>query len=447
MVIPPISCDRAVCGLMIRPTANTPSSRGTRTSPVSASTRDLGELGAEGVRRVAARLRLGVVAGGARARRRAVAADSSRQRPGGLDDRRAPGGGAHRAAGDATPAGSVAVADLDLDALERARPSASAAICGQRGPRAGADVGGADPDACSVPSGSARTRARSRRRAAPGRSRRRRRSRPASAPRGAAAARRAPPSRTARAPSRRQSTRWRLRERLAGLGVDLGLVADAQLDRVDAERLGELVDRATRARTCPGHSPGARIHDGVGTSSAASRCVVRRFGAAYIIRVATAVCSANSSIVRRSARRRRGAIAGQPPVAVGAEPEALDRRRAVAGEREHLLAGQCELHRAADRPARPSRRASRAGGRRPSSRSRRPRSGEMHADPLRRQAEHLGDLARVEPWVASWTRRRRPARDAGVRLHRVVVLVGRRVRAVQRAARRARVKERTRRGR
>jgi hypothetical protein len=44
----------------------------------------------------------------------------------------------------------------------------------------------------------------------------------------------------------------------------------------------------------PGHSPGARIHDGVGTSSATSRCAVRRFGAAYIQREQIAVCSANS---------------------------------------------------------------------------------------------------------------------------------------------------------
>ncbi len=54
---------------------------------------------------------------------------------------------------------------------------------------------------------------------------------------------------------------------------------------------------ADSSANMPGHSPGARIHDGVGTSSAASRCVVRRFGAAYIIRVATAVCSANSRTV------------------------------------------------------------------------------------------------------------------------------------------------------
>jgi hypothetical protein len=47
----------------------------------------------------------------------------------------------------------------------------------------------------------------------------------------------------------------------------------------------------------PGHSPGARIQEGVGTSSRARRCVVRRVGDAYIIRVATAVCSANSLTV------------------------------------------------------------------------------------------------------------------------------------------------------
>ncbi len=53
---------------------------------------------------------------------------------------------------------------------------------------------------------------------------------------------------------------------------------------------------AVSSPNMPGHSPGARIHDGTGTSSAASRWVVRRCGAAYIIRAGTAVCSANSLI-------------------------------------------------------------------------------------------------------------------------------------------------------
>jgi hypothetical protein len=47
----------------------------------------------------------------------------------------------------------------------------------------------------------------------------------------------------------------------------------------------------------PGHSPGARIQAGTGTSSRTRRCVVRRCSAAYMCRVATAVCSANSLTV------------------------------------------------------------------------------------------------------------------------------------------------------
>ena len=37
--MPPMNCERAVFGLMMRPAAKTPSMRGTRTSPVSTSTR------------------------------------------------------------------------------------------------------------------------------------------------------------------------------------------------------------------------------------------------------------------------------------------------------------------------------------------------------------------------------------------------------------------------
>ena len=51
---------------------------------------------------------------------------------------------------------------------------------------------------------------------------------------------------------------------------------------------------ADSSANMPGHSPGARIQDGVGTSRRTTRWVVRRCGAAYMCRVATAVCSANS---------------------------------------------------------------------------------------------------------------------------------------------------------
>jgi hypothetical protein len=45
----------------------------------------------------------------------------------------------------------------------------------------------------------------------------------------------------------------------------------------------------------PGASPGARIQRGVGTSRRTRRWPVCRFGAAYMCRVATVVCSANSN--------------------------------------------------------------------------------------------------------------------------------------------------------
>ena len=51
---------------------------------------------------------------------------------------------------------------------------------------------------------------------------------------------------------------------------------------------------ADSSANMPGHSPGARIQDGVGTSSRTTRWVVRRCGAAYMCRVATADCSVNS---------------------------------------------------------------------------------------------------------------------------------------------------------
>ena len=48
---------------------------------------------------------------------------------------------------------------------------------------------------------------------------------------------------------------------------------------------------ATSWANMPGISPGARIHDGTATSSGTRRWPVRRFSAAYSIRVGAAVCS------------------------------------------------------------------------------------------------------------------------------------------------------------
>ena len=58
---------------------------------------------------------------------------------------------------------------------------------------------------------------------------------------------------------------------MPALGVGLGLVADRAARSGRARRRRPARPWPTPARTCPGHSPGARIHDGVGTSSATSR--------------------------------------------------------------------------------------------------------------------------------------------------------------------------------
>ena len=69
---------------------------------------------------------------------------------------------------------------------------------------------------------------------------------------------------------------------------------------------------ATSWANTPGISPGARIHDGTATSSGISRWLVCRCGAAYIIRVAVAVCSANS-LTREVCSTTRWSIATSVP--------------------------------------------------------------------------------------------------------------------------------------
>ena len=98
----------------------------------------------------------------------------------------------------------------------------------------------------------------------------------------------------------------------------------------------------------------------------------------------------------------------QPAVAAGAELEALDRRRAVAGEREHLLPRDGELDRPAERAARTSPRARRAGAASPSSRSRRRRAARSRA-PARARARTSSR------WSAPFARRPGSSRTASAR--------------------------------
>ena len=135
---------------------------------------------------------------------------------------------------------------------------------------------------------------------------------------------------------------------------------------------------ADSSANMPGHSPGARIHDGVGTSSATRRWRGAPVGRRVHDARGDAVCSANSAH-RRGLLERLVGDRGEAAVGGRAEADALDRRRAVADDGEHLLAGQRDLDRAARPCARRSRRARTAAAGCPWSRSRRRRAGRRRA--------------------------------------------------------------------
>ena len=294
--MPPRNCDRDVSGLRIRPQANTPSIRATRTSPVSAFTRTSPNCAPNACR-----------ANGSCARMSSpVSASASSPSSGTLPSR--PSICSRSAVialtiaephevvpidPPASIANGSALSPMSTRTRSSGTSSASAAICVST-VRAPVPMSAAPMPTTNVPSAFARANAddgarragyvddatpvpTSQRAVAP-RARGRVAAVPAEALRALA-----------------QALRRRPRE-LNGSplsGSVVGLVAHAQLDRVEAGRVRELVHRATRARTCPGVSPGARIHDGVGTSSA-----TRRWR-----RPPVAAPRTSSASARRSARR------------------------------------------------------------------------------------------------------------------------------------------------
>ena len=101
----------------------------------------------------------------------------------------------------------------------------------------------------------------------------------------------------------------------------------------------------------PGHSPGARIQNGTATSSLASRCDVLRVAAAYSIRDGGGLLG--ELLDGGGLLDDVVADGGQRAVTLGAEPDVLDGRRAVADDGEHLLPGERQLDRAPARTLRP----------------------------------------------------------------------------------------------
>ncbi len=213
------------------------------------------------------------------------------------------------------------------------------------------------------------------------------------------------------------------RERVAALGIDRRLVADAQLDRIDAAGDRQLVERGLE-----------REHAGALARRAHPR---RRRQVERDQAVGGPPGRRGVHHPRRERRllgellHRRGLLDDvvgdrlQPAVAVGAELQALDGRRAVAGEGEHLLAGDGELDRAIDVPG-AHRREHHVWPRRP---LRAEPAADVRRDdpyPVGVEAEHLGhrrdDAPRALRRVVQVQTAAGPGGDRGVRLHRVVVL-------------------------
>ena len=277
--MPPMNCERAVVGLMIRPAANTPSSRGTRTSPVSASTRTSANWAPKAWRASRSvgldrprpcRRRLEPSGGTSPPWRRAPRQRLAGPRRPPSPTTRCPSSRRRRGAGGSalSPISTRTRSGVDAERV--------GGDLGEHGARAGADVGGADRARRSAPSGSARGG----RLARPAVGRvgrgRRRRCRPASGRRGGR------PARVAAGPAEALGALAQARdevaraERQAALGIDVRLVADAQLDRVDAARRSPARPSPTPARTCPGTRRARASTTASARRAATSRWLVRR---------------------------------------------------------------------------------------------------------------------------------------------------------------------------
>ena len=132
-----------------------------------------------------------------------------------------------------------------------------------------------------------------------------------------------------------------VRPRVAGLRVDVGFVADAQFDRVDVAGDGEFVHRDLEGE-----------HAGALTG----RTHPERHGHIEFREPVTGLAGGGGV---QHARRDRGLLGvlldgggllddlvadgGERAVALGAEPDVLDGRGAVADDGEHLLTGERQL--------------------------------------------------------------------------------------------------------
>ena len=287
----------------------------------------------------------------------------------------------------------------------RGTPSASAAIWVRIGPGAGADVGGGHP---RPRSGRPAARGPGRSTAAPssGRWRRPRRCRSTRRP---SRRRRGPritvgPAEPA-APSRRQSTKCRLLNGRPVSGSTRGSLrmrsSIGSMPSCSASssiaRLQRRPCRAPRRGPASSAASARRAGPGGGWCAGSGRRTCAGWRPRSARRTRTAA---------RSARPPRGRSRSGVPSRSAAEPDPLDRRRAVADQAEHRLAGQRQLAPAGRRPGRAIAASTAFGaGRALGAEAAADVLGD-HVDPLGRQAEDGADRAGASPdgcWLESYS--------------------------------------------
>ncbi len=129
---------------------------------------------------------------------------------------------------------------------------------------------------------------------------------------------------------------------LALVAVGLGVVAQAQLQRIDTDFISQLVHRALQRIDANGRPRGAHIQRGIDVQ----RC--QTVAEAHV--VAGVEHAGPLHLVFGEVLEARGLADGpvldglQPPVTIGRQLELLDGAWAIA-EGEHLLAGQLDAHR------------------------------------------------------------------------------------------------------
>ena len=139
-----------------------------------------------------------------------------------------------------------------------------------------------------------------------------------------------------RAPSRKQASRLRPLNGSPETGPTSGSLR-ARSSIGSRPHFSASSSSADSSANDPGASPGARIQVGVGTSSRTTRLAVWWASAPYIVRAGPGA-RLDELVDRRGEAQRLVFQRAQPPVGVGAEPDALRGGAAVAGEREHLTA-------------------------------------------------------------------------------------------------------------